>query len=155
MEEKHSEVLSYAFKAIRNHPLLSNVKRLRIRDRQLSYPLSRATWIADEATLLFKSVGPLEELDLDVANLPLYLAPFLHLLEFVEMEQPVISLSIKELAISHSPVMDDKDESVIVRFAESQHMRGEPFERVILRMKDSPIGLAERLKPWVGTVDID
>ena len=155
LEENHSEVLSHAFKAIRNHPLLSNVKRLRIRDRQLSYPFPRAMGIADEAALLFKSVGPLEELNLDVANLPLYLAPFLHLLEFVEMEQPVISLSIKELAISHSPAMDDKDESVIVRFAESQHMRGEPLERVILRMKDPPVRVAERLKPWVGTVDID
>ena len=156
--EKHSEVISQAFEAIRNHPLLGNVKRLRIWDRHRLLAPNRLAHIAYQAVRLLKSTGPLEELTLNVADLRPYLAPFLDMPEFRDIERPVAFPFVEELMISRSLIPHDEEcMAAIAEFAKSQHALGVPFKRTILRMKDSPVmmRMVERLEPWVGTVDFD
>jgi len=152
---KYIEVLSHALEAIQTHPLLSNVKRLHIWDRHLFYNPRHLASMAKEATGLFRFVGPLEELVLDIDDLRLFLSPFLGLPESqVSTEQGTFP-SIKALIIAEQPkdLFDEECVVAIVGFVRSQYMRGVPFERVVFHMKSPPAGMAKRLEPWVGTVD--
>ena len=151
---KYTEVFEHALEAIRMHPLLSNVKRLHIWDRHhLSNPRQLVS-VAMEATELFKFVGPLEELVLDIDDLRVFLSLLSDHPEFqVSTEQGTL-LSIKGLIIAEQP-KDPFDEECVVAiagFVRSQHMRGVPLERVVLHTKFPLAGIAERLEPWVGTV---
>ena len=149
---EYNRVFKHAFEAIRTHPLLNSIKRLRIWDRHHFVNTHQIPSIM-EATGLFKFVGPLEELVLDIDDLRLFLFSFLDLpVSQVLMEQSTFP-SIKELIIAEhlEDPYDEKCVAAIVRFVWSQYMRGVPFERVVFHMK-SPAGMAERLKLWVGAV---
>jgi len=151
---KYTEVFEHALEAIRTHPFLSNVKHLHIWDRHRFHNPSQLVSMAMEAVGLFKFVGPLEELVLDIDDLQPFLSFFLDLPESqVSMEQGTLP-SIKGLIIAEQPKdpFDEECAVAIVGFARSQHMRGVPFERVVLHVKSPPAGMAERLEPWVGTV---
>ena len=152
---KYTQVFEHALEAIRTYPLLNNIRRLRIWDnRRRSGPHGLIS-MAKEATGLFEFMGPLEELVLDVANLRLFLSPFLNLPEFqVSMERGTFPL-VKALIIAEGSKFSFDEEGVaaIVGFARSQHMRGVPLERVVFRVKYPPIGIAELLGPWVCAVD--
>ena len=151
---KYTEVFEHALRAIRMHPLLSNIRRLRIWDRhQFSNP-RELTSMAREAAGLFKFVGPLEELVLDIDDLRLFLSPFSDLPESqVSMEHSTFP-SIKGLVIAEQleDPFDEECVAAIVGFVRSQYMHGAPFERVVFHTRSPPAGMAERLEPWVGTM---
>ena len=88
-EDMTLEVFSQASRTVRDRPLLPNVKRLHIRCRAfISDPIQLRS-MANEVGRLFKSVGLLDELTLRGCDLCPYLAPFLGLPEFEDMEQPI------------------------------------------------------------------
>ena len=155
--EKHSEVVSQAFGAILEHPLLSNIKRLRIWDRHLSLAPHHFARVMNQAARFFKSVGPLEELTLDVTDLRLYLAPFFDLPEFRDLRQLAAFPAIKGLTIAEQSgePLTEECAAAIVELAKSQHELGVPFERVMLHTMDPPAAMVARLEPWVGTVRVD
>ena len=154
LENNQTRAFSRACMTIRNYLLLGNIRRLRIQDSHIFLPYSQLARVAEEAIRLFTSMGPLEELSLDVVDLRPYLAPFLDLPEFQEMKQPDAFPAIKELTITERSKEPLQEEcmAAIVEWAKSQYALGVPFERVIFRMKDSPVAMVERLGPWVGTV---
>jgi len=154
LENKHPKVISHAFKAIRTHPLLKTVKRLRIRDRHRFLTPHRPAGIAEETTRLFRLMGPLEELILDVDDLRPFLSPFFDPPKFQVLSQPHAFPSIKVLTIAErlKEPLDEECVAAIVEFVWSQSMCGVPFERAVFHTKFPPAGMAERLKPWVGTV---
>ena len=151
----HAEIFSQASKAIRTHPLLPNVKRLRIQDQYITIDSDRLTKIASEVGQLFKSMDPLDVLTLDIFDLRPYLAPFLDLPEFRDMDQPGGFPSIKELTIMQPSQAPAKQEcmAAVVELAKSKHALGVPLERVTIHMRDHPPKMAEWLNPWVGVVD--
>jgi len=151
---KYTQVFDHTLKAIRTHPLLSNVKRLHIWDRHRCYNPCQLVSTAREAARLLRFLGPLEELVLDIDDLRLFLSSSDLYQSQVSTEQNTFPL-IKGLIIAEHP-KDPFDEAcmvAIVRFVRSRHMQGVPFERVVFHMKSPPAGMAERLEPWVGTVD--
>jgi len=154
LEWKYTQVLSHALEAIRRHPLLSNIKRLHIWDRHRFYNPHQFVSMAMRAAGLFRFVGPLEELVLDIDDLRLFLSPFLDLPGSQVSTERGTFPSIKELIIAeHSKdPFDEECVAAIIGFVRSQHMRGVPFERVVFHMKSSPAGMAERLEPWVSAV---
>ena len=97
LENKHSKVISHAFKAIRTHPLPKALKRLRIRDRYHFLTPHRPAGIAEEATRLFKLIGLLEEWILDIDDLRPFLSPFLDSPKFQVLSQPHAFPSIKRV----------------------------------------------------------
>ena len=149
--EKHAQVFYDATKAIRHHPSLGNIKRLSIRDRPVGLAADPRRRIANEVGELFNSVGPLEELTLNVSDLRPYLAPFLDLPEFRYVQWDTFPLT-KELTIAGLEPLKEECGDAIVELAKSHHALGVPFECVIFHMKDPPLAMAERLEPWVDTV---
>jgi hypothetical protein len=139
--ERHSKIFSHALRAIRTHPLASNVKRLRIWDTCGTPPLHQLGHVATEAARLFEFAGPLEELVLDIDLRP-FLSPFFCLPELQVSTELGTFPSIKGLTITEQPEkpFDGEYVAAIVAFARSQHMRGVPFERVIFRTKVSSRG---------------
>ena len=156
LEEEHSRIFSQAFEAVRHHPLLNNVKRLRIQDQDRDFPRTPhyLAHITEEATQLFKTVGPLEELILDVDYLRPFISPFFDPPELQVLSQPYTFHSIQVLTIIEHPARPLGGEclAAIVGLVKSQHMRGVPFERVVLHMELPSVGMAEKLEPWVGAV---
>ncbi|KAF9652215.1 hypothetical protein BDM02DRAFT_3183927 [Thelephora ganbajun] len=153
--QKHVRVFSQASKTIRNHPLLANVKRFLIQDSHAPLTSNQLTRVADEVGQLFRSIGPLEELTLDVVDLRPYLALSIDLPEFDDVKRSGAYPQIKELTIIErsQETIEEECFAAIVEFAKSQHALGVPFERMIFRVKESPVEMAERLGPWVGAVD--
>jgi hypothetical protein len=154
--EKHSQVFSHALKAIRTHPHVRNIKRLRIWDiwnRRGTLAPRQLRYIAREAAELFEFVGPLEELVLDIDLRP-FLSPFFDPPELQASTKLGVFPSIKGLTITEQPEKPFDEECVagIVELAKLQHMRGVPFERVVFHTKFPPVGMAERLESWVGAV---
>ena len=151
--EKHSQAFSQAFKSVRTHPLLDNIKHLCIRERHLSLTPYQLGRIAKEFAQLFKFVDSLEELFLDVDDLRPFLSPFFDLPESPVLFRQHVSPSIKGLRIVERSDKPFNGECVaaIVGFVKSQHARGVPFKRAVFHMEFPPLGMAERLKPWVGT----
>ena len=152
--EWHAEIFSQASMTIRTHPLLANVKRLRIQDKYIAFDPDELAPIASEVRQLFKSVGPLDSLTLNVFDLRPYLAPFLDLPEFRDMDQPNVFPPVKELTIAQPPWTPAKQKcmAAVVELAKSQHTLGVPFEHVTIRLKDPPPEITEWLSPWVGEV---
>jgi len=153
---KYTQVFEHALEAIRTYPLLSNIKRLRIWDKHRLLNPRPLTSIAKEATPgLFRFMGPLEELVLDIDDLRLFLSPFLDLPESQGPTEQSVFPSIRVLIIAEQPEdpFDEECVAAIVGFARSQHMRGAPLERVVFHMKSPPVGMAELLGPWVCVVD--
>jgi hypothetical protein len=147
-------VFSQACRLIRDHPLLDNVRRLHI--NHISHFIGPAwrSLVTNKVGLVFKAVGPLEELTIDGCDLRSYLIPFVDLLETYTIEQTAAFPPVKELKILH-PISVSREEcrTAIVRLAKSQHALGVPFERVVVRMAELPEAMAEELQPWVGAVD--
>ena len=77
--ERHAEIFSQASMTIRTHPLLDNIKQLRIQDKYNTRNHDQLTQITSEVRQFLKSVGPLDALTLGVSDLRPYLAPFLDL----------------------------------------------------------------------------
>ena len=153
-EDMHSEVVSQAYRIIRDHPLLANVRYLHISDNShLSGPIKHRL-IANEVRRAFQSVGPLEKLTIDGCDPRSYLLPFLDLPEPYDIEQPFAFPSVKELTILHPlPALQEESMAAIVRLVKSQHALGEPFKRVTVRTAELPTTIAEELRPWVGVAD--
>ena len=155
LEEIALEVFSQASRTVQDHPLLPDIKRLHIKCGVHIPELVHLRSMADEVRRLFGSVGPLEELTLRDLDLRLYLTPFLSLPGFEDMEQPIIFPSIKALNILH-PLMfggGEKYMVAVVELAKSQHALGVPFERVTVRARKLPAGMAEMLGSWVSIAD--
>ena len=144
------EVLTEATRTILDHPQLASIKRLHICHSYLVYSSREAAHVANEVGRLFKSLGPLDELTIYYCDLRPYLNPF-----FDPPGEHIEFPSIKKLTISH-PTRSHEEQyaTAIVRFAEAQHARGIPFERVVIRMERVFVGMEKRLKPWVGSVEL-
>jgi len=155
--ERHFHVFSQASRAVREHPLLSNVKRLRIRDRHDSLARHQLERTAEEVARLLRFVGPLEEFILDVNDLRPFLSPFFDPPKSQVFLQPDPLPLIKRLTIAEPLERPLNGECVaaIVGFVKSQHTRGVPIERASFHMKLPPVGMAERLEPWVDTLHFD
>ena len=140
---------------IQTHPLRANVKRLRIQDRDIVIDSDQLAQVASEVGRLFQSMGSLDALTLDVFDLRPYLAPFLDLPEFRDMNQPGGFPPIKELTVAQpSPAPAEQEcMAAIVELAKLKHEMGVPFERVTIRTKNHPPEMAEWLGQWVGVVD--
>ena len=151
----HYKVFSRAFGAVRKHPLLNTIKRLRIRDTHTHLPLYHSAHIANEAARLFESTtGPLEELIIEVDNPRPFIPPFFNPSEPQVFSQPYTFPSIKGFTIAeHSErPFDEECVAAIAGFVKSQFTRGVPFERVVFHMESPPTGMAERLEQWVSAV---
>ena len=180
-DELHYEVFHQASRTIRDHPLLTNVKRLWISHRAPVFGTNQFPRFSDEVGQLFKFVGPLEELTTYACDLHLYSNPSPTPPGFYDVVRPVVFPPIRKLTISHpllegghsivlwlfpvpvltfSPLADyertrrnETYVATIVELARSQHTLGIPFERVTLRMKGLPPAMAGGLAPWVSAVD--
>ena len=154
LEEMALEIFSQGSRAVCDHPLLSGIKRLHITCGVfISEPIQLRS-MANEVGRLFESVGPLDELTLRGFDPGLYLATFLDLPEFKDMDQSIVFPPVKWLTISHPP-MEGPEECIfaIVELAKLQHALGVPFERVTFLAKGLPAGMAEMLELWVGVAD--
>ena len=155
LAEMALEVFYQASRAVRDHPLLSNIKRLHIRYGVfISEPIQLRS-MANEVGRLFGFVGPLDELILHGLDLRSYLTPFLDLPEFKDMDQSIVFRAIKWLTISHPLMLDHEEECMVtlVELAKSQHALGVPFERLTVFGEGLPVEMAEMLEPWVGVAD--
>jgi hypothetical protein len=150
-----SEAFIQAARTVRNHPQLTNIKRLHLRhDFRPTSPVD----VAIEIGQLLESLNPLDELALRCFDLLPYLYPFL-----VEDDimSPTVLPPVKGLTISHTMYPNDRECGAIVELAKSQHALGIPFERVLIRRErmfagmaeDVFAGMEERLRPWVGSVE--
>ena len=139
------EIFHQALTTIRDCPLLPYVKRLHI-ECQVVMPgiySNRALHIGSKIRELFNSLGPLDKLTVRGCDPHMFLAKFVDDQGCYAWEQPVILPRIKQLAILH-PVMEEHAEecsNAIVELAKSQHTLGIPFERLIVHMRDIPIGM--------------
>ena len=139
LDEMYCRVFSHACRIIRDLPLPTNVKRLRICHNPLVFDYTRVTPIANEVGRLFKSLGPLEELTLDNCDMRPYFDPSTTL------------PPIKEFTILNSLCPPHEGfEAAIVGLAELQHTVRVPFGRVNVQIDNPPVEMAERLRPWVG-----
>jgi hypothetical protein len=140
--DRHVGIFSRASMTIRTHPLLLNIKRLRIRDRDATVNSNEPTRIAGDIKQLFQSMGPLDTLSLDVFDLRPYLA------------HPDGFPPIKGLTLAQPSQAPAKEEcmAAVVELAKSQHVLGVPFKRVTIYMKDHPPGMEEQLRQWVDKV---
>jgi hypothetical protein len=117
-------------------------------------PKTNSKHIAENVGQLFGSLGPLDELALDVSDLRPYLAPFIDLSNFHSMRLAFVYPKIARLVIAdQSPrTLQVALEVGILRFAKSQYESGAPFEHVEFQMKIPPTETVERLQQWVGSV---
>ena len=153
-EDVYCPVFSQASRAVQEHPLLPNVKRLRIGYRDYIGHSSDLRRLGSVFRKLFCSVGQLDSLSIYGCDpCSFFFAPF-DSLEPGNAEEPVVYPLIKELEISH-PLIEDVEESMIgiVEFARLQCFRGLPLERVTLCMEKLPEGIEDRLRRWVPTVN--
>jgi len=155
IEDVGYEVFYQASRAIQDHPLLPNVKRLHIKYRNIVSRSNLMICMANEIGGLFKSVGPLDELTIHSCDPRSYLPLLPDFTEFYDMEQLVVFPPVKEFTITHPPRSYDGARSIttIVGLAKSQHALGVPFERVTVCAEKLPAGMVEMLRPWVGAAD--
>lgn len=148
------ELFSQASRIIRDHPLLSSIKRLYIEHRPTASDSDHLKRMASDIGGLFKSVVSLDKLTFCGCDPLSYLTP-LDLPEFHNMEQPVVFPPTKELTISHPLTVLSEEEcmAAIVGLAKSQHAGGVPFERVTVCMEKLPATMGRMLEPWVGVAD--
>ena len=151
LEERFSGTLSQAFQTIRDHPLLANIRHLRIRGGNLAG--GNLELVTNGVGRLLGSMGPLENLTLDGCDLRPYLDAFLDTPLFPEVIQPTSFPPIKELAIIN-PVQSLHDDKVyaaaIAKLARSQCSRGMAFERVELK---APPLVIDELATFVNMVE--
>ena len=149
------EIFSQALTTIRDHPLLSHVKRLHVKYKATA-PDTYETSMAHKVRELFGSLGPLDELTIRGCDLRIFLRHFLWHGPWVDsLETPLVILQAKELKILHPSMEDNEVEcsSAIVGLAKLQHALAIPFERVTVSTEWLPIWMKEELEQWVGAVD--
>ena len=148
------DIFSQALTTIRDHPLLSHVRRLRIKER---VPVSSACEVrtATKIQELLSSLGPLDELTIRGCDLRLLLAGFLDDPGLCRLGQPISFPQIKDFKILYPSMGIDEMEcmNAIVELAKSQHALGIPFECVTVRTWYCHEGMEEELGRWVATVD--
>ena len=154
LEQMYAEIFSQASTTIRTHPLLANVKCLRIRDKHMAIYFAKITQIASAIEQLFKPMGPLDTLTLDVIDLQPYLAPFLRPSGFRGMGRRYWFPPVKELTIVLPPQASAERDyfGALEGLAKLQHTLGVPFERVTIHVKNPPLEVAGWLQPWVDAV---
>ena len=138
-----SRISAQATRTICNHPQLSNVKRLHICNNFLFSGI--AAYAPSQVRLLFHSLGPLDEMTIYQCDLQSYLRS-------IGEGEPVVFPSVKELTIPYLTNLSSC-EALIMGLAKSQHARGIPFERVVIRGVRVADGIEEALRPWVGGVE--
>ena len=145
--EMDLEIFSQACWTIRNHPLLSHVNRLHIKDGSGSFGTDYGMRMADVLWDLLESLGPLDQLTFDGFGLQRLLPESSH----VERVFP----PVRELTISEECMFDDERRGVdaIVELAVSQHNLEKPFERIRIYARDCPMFIEVWLRQWVGAVD--
>jgi hypothetical protein len=148
------KIFSQALKTIRDHPLLSSVKRLRIKYKA-AVPDAYLKDVARRIRELFDSLGPLDELTIRGCDLRVFLPHFLDSSWFDDLEKPILFLRTKELTILHPSMEDNEMEcaTAILELAKLQHALAIPFERVTVHMGWTPREIEEELRLWVGAVD--
>lgn len=154
-DEMGWEIFSQALAAIQDSPLLPHVKRVHFKHRAAAPDDYHITRGAKEVGELFSCLGPLDELTVHGCDLHVFLAAFLDGPRFDDLKQAIAFPPIRELAILH-PVMEYRERectNAIVKLAQSQRLRGIPFERVTVRMWTFPTGMVEELGQWVNEVD--
>ena len=134
LEETLPGIFSQAFRTIRRHPLLANVRHLCIRGGNLV--TGNPKLITKAVGRLLRSMGPLENLTLDNCDPRPYLDAFLDTPLFPKAIQPTSFPPVKELTIINPVQLFYHKEyaTAIVRLARSQHAREVPFESVVFRM---------------------
>ena len=149
------EIFSQALTTIRNHPLLSHVKRLHFEYRAAIPDTYEMLLVVAEVRELFSSLGPLDALTIRGCDLHVFLSDFLDDPVLDDLEGSIVFPHIKELTISHPAMGEDEVECLdaIVELAESQHALGIPFERITVHVWSLPAGMAEELGRWVDAVD--
>ncbi|KAF9783461.1 hypothetical protein BJ322DRAFT_1110346 [Thelephora terrestris] len=150
------EIFSQALTTIRNHPLLSHIKRLELEH----WAVLETFWVepvVSRVEELLSSLGPLDELTIRGCDLRLFpVSTFLDNPELEDSERPIIFPQIRKLKISH--MTEDLDSEIkcmdaIVKLAKLQHALKRPFEHVEVRMWNIAIEMREELGQWVGTSD--
>ena len=145
-----SESILDASKSILDVPLLADVKRLHLYN--LFDPSRSTDAVADRFGVLFRSLGPLEELTVGCCDMRLCFFPFLYYRE--TRKEPVAYPLIRMLTISSPRGKFDEDVAAgLVKLAKAQHEQGVPFERVTIRVINPPAKMEEWLRPWVDVVD--
>ena len=113
------------------------------------------SYVVDEVRDLFGLLGSLDELTIRGCDLHVFLSNFLDNPGIDGLEQPVVFPQTKELTILHLLMEEDEMEcmNAIMELAESHHALRIPFERITVRARNLPAGMAEELGRWVGAVD--
>ena len=152
--EMGRKIFSKALVTIRNHPLLSHVKRPHINQRA-AMSKTRQMGIANEVWGLFTSLGPLDELSIRGCDLHIPLANFIETQGLYRSGYHTIFPRIKELRILYPSTEGDEMECVnmIVALAKIQHGLEIPFKCVTVRTWDLHAGIVEELRRWVAAVD--
>ena len=151
------EIFSQALMVIRNHPLLSRIKRLQFGYRTAT---SDTYWMSHrrkEIRGILGSLGPLDALTICGFDLHVFLCDFLSNPVLDESEGPIVFPQINQLTILH-PVMEEEGDrfgctNAVMELAKSQHAQGIPFEHVTVCMWSLPPGMVEGLGQWIGVVD--
>ena len=142
-----SRVFSQAMITVRQHPLVSQIKRLRIEFRAPIWETIQSDDM-NEVEELFSSLGPLDKLTIHGCDLHRLLSTSSGL----DFKLP----HTKELIILHPWIEADHLPDCmdsIPTLAKVQQRLGIPFERVTIRAGILPEEMVEELKPCVGVVD--
>ena len=151
-EEVDLEIFTQACRTIRSHPLLSYVRRLRIKDVTGVLGLGSTQAMAEVVEELFGSLGPLDELIIHGCDLEMFLAPFIENPALQSLER--VFPPVKELTISEPLIMDEQRcADGLVELVKSQHELGKPFERLTVRAERISTTTEEMLREWVGVLD--
>ena len=150
-DEISCEAFSQGLDAIRIHPQLSHVKRLRFGYTVYTMNSYRTIRMTTDLGVLFGSMGPLDKLIIEDSCLYPHLGGYG---DVSGLKKQIVFPPIKELVILHIAMdVGEACASGIVELAKSQHAKGMPFECVTVRVRGLPAMLAEGLRPWVRTVD--
>ena len=150
--EMQKETLSQSARAVESHPQVANVRRLRLCHSFRFICSPDDSYIANEVGRLFRSVGPLDELTIYRCDLRPY-SRFPLSLPNHHTEETVVFPPTRTLTISHPDSPDIQFKVAVTAIVKSQHALGMPFERLIIHRESMPIGIEERLRPWVGRLE--
>ena len=151
------EILLQALCNIHDCPLLSRIKRLHIKYNAAipdTYIKNRTRSAVLE---LFSSLGPLDKLTIHGHSLLMIFAVLLDDMVHFCMVGHVDFPQVKELAISHPVAEAGAEECMdaVVKLVKSQYLRGKPFERLTINIRDIPEEIEEQLAQWVDIVGRD
>ena len=149
------EIFFQALVTIQNHPLLSHVKQIYIKQRAVLFNAFKMRLVAIKFGKLVGSLERLDKLTIYGCDLRIFLANSLDNLGPNHLWKPVVFPQIKEFRILYPSKGEHEAERVvaIVELAKSQHALGIPFERVTVRTLGFQVEMVEELRRWVGAVD--